>query len=151
MGPVTEALSSASHARQPAALLPVAQRTNPERSFTAEVRALRLGDGEICPRARGILPSPRAILQSGVPMSAAIRARPFSHLVDVLVESQDLLDELGVHLETAPTNSSAARFLVPRSTSVLRRLCHLEVDRRDQRGRRRAQQPRIARRNRRRP
>ncbi len=34
--------------------LPVAQRTNPERSFTEEVRALRLGEGEVF-RGAGIL------------------------------------------------------------------------------------------------
>jgi indolepyruvate ferredoxin oxidoreductase alpha subunit len=61
---------------QPAAQLPVTQRTDPERSFAEEVRALRLGDGEI--------------------------------FRDVLVESQDLLDELGVHLETCTKKSSAA-------------------------------------------
>ena len=36
---------------------------------------------------------------------------PVSHLVDVLVESQDLLDELGVHLETCTNESSAAALL----------------------------------------
>src|SRR5258708_2314018 len=35
-------------------LVPVAQRTNPERSFREEVRALRLGEGEVF-RGEGIL------------------------------------------------------------------------------------------------
>jgi indolepyruvate ferredoxin oxidoreductase alpha subunit len=35
-------------------LIPVAQRTDPERSFEEEVRALRLGDGEVF-RGEGIL------------------------------------------------------------------------------------------------
>lgn len=42
---------------QPAARFPISQRTNPERSFTAEVRALRLGDGEIF-RGEGIMAEP---------------------------------------------------------------------------------------------
>ena len=45
--------------------LPVAQRTNPERSFTEEVRALRLGEGEVF-RGEGILAVTKAILQAGV-------------------------------------------------------------------------------------
>jgi indolepyruvate ferredoxin oxidoreductase alpha subunit len=79
--------------------IPVAQRTNPERSFTEEVRALRLGDGEVF-RGEGILAVTKAILQSGVAYVGGYQGAPVSHLVDVLVESQDLLDELGVHLET---------------------------------------------------
>src|SRR5205807_5639799 len=90
--------------------LPVAQRTNPERSFTEEVRALRLGDGEIF-RGEGILAVTKAILQSGVAYVGGYQGAPVSHLVDVLVESQDLLDELGVHLETCTNESSAAAML----------------------------------------
>jgi hypothetical protein len=36
---------------------------------------------------------------------------PVSHLVDVLVESRDLLDELGVHLETCTNEASACAML----------------------------------------
>src|SRR3990167_1336481 len=90
--------------------LPVAQRTNPERSFTEEVRALRLGQGEIF-RGEGILAVTKAILQAGVAYVGGYQGAPVSHLVDVLVESQDLLDELGVHLETCTNESSAAALL----------------------------------------
>jgi indolepyruvate ferredoxin oxidoreductase alpha subunit len=45
--------------------IPVAQRTNPERSFSEEVRSLRLGQGEVF-RGEGILAVTKAILQSGV-------------------------------------------------------------------------------------
>src|SRR5476651_2788359 len=90
--------------------LPVAQRTNPERSFKEEVRALRLGDGEVF-RGEGILAVTKAILQSGVAYVGGYQGAPVSHLVDVLVESQDLLDELGVHLETCTNESSAAALL----------------------------------------
>ena len=95
---------------QPAAQLPVSQRTNPERSFTEEVRALRLGEGEVF-RGEGILAVTKAILQSGVAYVGGYQGAPVSHLVDVLVESQDLLDELGVHLETCTNESSAAALL----------------------------------------
>src|SRR5476651_2519735 len=90
--------------------LPVAQRTNPERSFKEEVRALRLGDGEVF-RGEGILAVTKAILQSGVAYVGGYQGAPVSHLVDVLVESQDLLDELGVHLETCTNEASAAALL----------------------------------------
>ena len=90
--------------------LPVAQRTNPERSFAEEVRSLRLGQGEIF-RGEGILAVTKAILQAGVAYVGGYQGAPVSHLVDVLVESQDLLDELGVHLETCTNESSAAALL----------------------------------------
>src|SRR5882672_11567802 len=60
---------------QPAAQLPVAQRTNPERSFAEEVRALRLGDGEIF-RGEGILAVTKAILQSGVAYVGGYQGAP---------------------------------------------------------------------------
>jgi indolepyruvate ferredoxin oxidoreductase alpha subunit len=90
--------------------VPVAQRTNPERSFAEEVRQLRLGNGEVF-RGEGILAVTKAILQSGVAYVGGYQGAPVSHLVDVLVESQDLLDGLGVHLETCTNESSAAALL----------------------------------------
>ncbi|WIM09611.1 indolepyruvate ferredoxin oxidoreductase subunit alpha [Enhydrobacter sp.] len=90
--------------------LPIAQRTNPERSFRQEVRALRLGKGEVF-RGEGILAVTKAILQSGVAYVGGYQGAPVSHLVDVLIESQDLLDELGVHLETCTNEASAAALL----------------------------------------
>src|SRR4030088_1395207 len=87
--------------------IPVAQRTNPERSFSEEVRSLRLGEGEIF-RGDATPAVTKAILQSGVAYVGGYQGAPVSHLVDVLVESQDLLDELGVHLETCTNEASAA-------------------------------------------
>src|ERR1700744_4189692 len=81
-----------------------------ERSFKKEVDALRLGDGEVF-RGEGILAVTKAILQSGVAYVGGYQGAPVSHLVDVLVESQDLLDELGVHLETCTNEASAAAML----------------------------------------
>src|SRR5258706_9933602 len=89
---------------------PLAQRTNPERSFSEEVRSLRLGNGQLF-RGEGILAVTKAILQSGVAYVGGYQGAPVSHLVDVLVESQDLLDELGVHLETCTNEASAAALL----------------------------------------
>ena len=71
---------------------------------------MRLGDGEIF-RGEGILAVTKAILQSGVAYVGGYQGAPVSHLVDVLVESQDLLDELGVHLETCTNEASAAALL----------------------------------------
>ena len=76
--------------------LPVAQRTNPERSFTEEVRALRLGQGETF-RGEGILAVTKALLQSGVSYVGGYQGSPISHLMDVLADAKDVLDELGVH------------------------------------------------------
>jgi indolepyruvate ferredoxin oxidoreductase alpha subunit len=88
----------------------IVQKTNPERSFKEEVRSLRLGNGETF-RGEGILAVTKAILQAGVGYVGGYQGAPVSHLVDVLVESQDLLDELGVHLETCTNESSAAALL----------------------------------------
>src|SRR6266702_5814550 len=81
-----------------------------ERSFKTEAQALRLGAGEVF-RGEGILAVTKAILQSGVAYVGGYQGAPVSHLVDVLVESQDLLDELGVHLETCTNEASAAALL----------------------------------------
>ncbi|TXL72708.1 indolepyruvate ferredoxin oxidoreductase subunit alpha [Vineibacter terrae] len=89
---------------------PAAARTNPERSFAEEVRSLRLGAGEVF-RGEGVLAVTKALLQSGVAYVGGYQGAPMSHLVDVLVESQDLLDELGVHLETCTNEAAAAALL----------------------------------------
>ncbi|MBM3644634.1 MAG: indolepyruvate ferredoxin oxidoreductase subunit alpha [Alphaproteobacteria bacterium] len=87
-----------------------ARRTNPERSFSHEVKSLRLGAGETF-RGEGVLAVTKAILQAGVGYVGGYQGAPMSHLVDVLVEAQDLLDELGVHLETCTNEASAAALL----------------------------------------
>jgi indolepyruvate ferredoxin oxidoreductase alpha subunit len=81
-----------------------------ERSFKEEVKSLRLGDGETF-RGEGILAVTKAILQAGVGYVGGYQGAPVSHLVDVLVDAQDLLDELGVHLETCANEASAAALL----------------------------------------
>ena len=73
-----------------------------ERSFKKEVEALKLGDGETF-HGEGILAVTKALLQSGVSYVGGYQGAPISHLIDVLVDAEDIMDELGVHLETART------------------------------------------------
>ncbi|HET7849905.1 MAG TPA: indolepyruvate ferredoxin oxidoreductase subunit alpha, partial [Pseudolabrys sp.] len=81
-----------------------------ERSFKKEVQALRLGDGDIF-RGEGILAVTKALLQSGVSYVGGYQGAPVSHLLDVLVDAEDILSELGVHLETCSNEASAAAML----------------------------------------
>jgi indolepyruvate ferredoxin oxidoreductase alpha subunit len=81
-----------------------------ERSFKKEIQALTLGDGEIF-RGEGILAVTKALLQSGVSYVGGYQGAPVSHLLDVLVEAQDVLAELGVHVETCTNEASAAAML----------------------------------------
>src|SRR6185295_1925296 len=81
-----------------------------ERSFAKEVEALRLGDGETF-RGEGILAVTKALLQSGVAYVGGYQGAPVSHLLDVLVDAEDIMAELGVHLETCTNEASAAAML----------------------------------------
>ena len=81
-----------------------------ERSFAKEVEALKLGDGEIF-RGEGILAVTKALLQSGVSYVGGYQGAPVSHLIDVMVEAEDLLHTLGVHVETCTNEASAAAML----------------------------------------
>jgi indolepyruvate ferredoxin oxidoreductase, alpha subunit len=81
-----------------------------ERSFKREVQALRLGDGETF-RGEGILAVTKALLQSGVSYVGGYQGAPVSHLMDVLVDAQDIIGDLGVHLETCTNEAAAAAML----------------------------------------
>ena len=81
-----------------------------ERSFKKEVQALKLGDGETF-QGEGILAVTKALLQSGVSYVGGYQGAPVSHLLDVLVDAQDIMSELGVHLETCANEASAAAML----------------------------------------
>ncbi|MEA2928424.1 MAG: indolepyruvate ferredoxin oxidoreductase, alpha subunit [Hyphomicrobiales bacterium] len=81
-----------------------------ERSFSKEVEALKLGDGETF-RGEGILAVTKALLQSGVAYVGGYQGAPVSHLIDVLVDAEDIMAELGVHLETCTNEASAAAML----------------------------------------
>jgi indolepyruvate ferredoxin oxidoreductase, alpha subunit len=81
-----------------------------ERSFKREVEALRLGAGETF-RGEGILAVTKALLQAGVSYVGGYQGAPVSHLLDVMVEAEDLLADLGVHVETCANEASAAAML----------------------------------------
>jgi indolepyruvate ferredoxin oxidoreductase alpha subunit len=81
-----------------------------ERSFKAQVEALRLRDGAVF-RGEGILAVTKALLQSGVSYVGGYQGAPVSHLLDVLVDAEDMMAELGVHLETCTNEASAAAML----------------------------------------
>lgn len=81
-----------------------------ERSFKKEVELLRRGDGEVF-EGEGILAVTKALLQSGVSYVGGYQGAPISHLMDVLVDSEDLMSELGIHLETCTSEAAAAAML----------------------------------------
>jgi indolepyruvate ferredoxin oxidoreductase alpha subunit len=81
-----------------------------ERSFTKEVETLRLGAGQEF-RGEGILAVTKALLQSGVSYVAGYQGAPISHLMDVLADAEDILDELGVHFEVSASEAAAAATL----------------------------------------
>jgi indolepyruvate ferredoxin oxidoreductase alpha subunit len=83
-----------------------------ERSFTEEVKKLRLGAGDEF-RGEGILAVTKALLQSGVAYVGGYQGAPISHLMDVLgdAQQQGILDELGVHFESSASEAAAAAML----------------------------------------
>jgi indolepyruvate ferredoxin oxidoreductase alpha subunit len=81
-----------------------------ERSFKKEVELLRLGDGDIF-RGEGILAVTKGLLQSGVSYVGGYQGAPVSHLIDVLVDAEDLMAELGIHVETCVNEAAAAAML----------------------------------------
>jgi indolepyruvate ferredoxin oxidoreductase alpha subunit len=81
-----------------------------ERQFTEEIESLKLGDGETF-RGEGILAVTKALLQSGVSYVGGYQGAPVSHLLDVMVQAKDYMDELGVHVEACTSEASAAAML----------------------------------------
>src|SRR5262249_29886607 len=81
-----------------------------ERSFKKEVQALTLGEGATF-HGEGILAVTKALLQSGVSYVGGYQGAPVSHLLDVLVDAEDIIGDLGVHLETCTNEASAAAML----------------------------------------
>jgi indolepyruvate ferredoxin oxidoreductase alpha subunit len=74
------------------------------------VQALKLGEGETF-HGEGILAVTKALLQSGVSYVGGYQGAPVSHLLDVLVDAEDIIGDLGVHLETCTNEASAAAML----------------------------------------
>jgi len=81
-----------------------------ERSFKTEVQKLRLGAGDEF-RGEGILAVTKALLQAGVSYIAGYQGSPISHLMDVLADASDILDELGIHFEQSASEATAAATL----------------------------------------
>src|SRR5919205_4368884 len=81
-----------------------------EVSFEREIRSLRLGSGEVF-HGEGILAVTKALLQSGVSYVGGYQGAPVSHLLDVMVQAREYLDELGVHVEACTSEASAAAML----------------------------------------
>jgi indolepyruvate ferredoxin oxidoreductase alpha subunit len=81
-----------------------------ERSFKEEVQKLRLGDGETF-HGEAILAVTKALLQSGVSYVGGYQGAPVSHVMDVLNDARDILDQLGVHVETNANEAGAAAML----------------------------------------
>ena len=81
-----------------------------ERSFAKEVKSLRLGEG-VEFRGEGILAVTKALLQSGVGYVGGYQGAPISHLMDVLADAEEILNELGVHFEASASEATAAAML----------------------------------------
>ncbi|TPQ38468.1 indolepyruvate ferredoxin oxidoreductase [Bradyrhizobium guangdongense] len=86
-----------------------------ERSFAREVEDLRLGNGDTF-RGEGILAITKALLQSGVAYVGGYQGSPISHLMDVLADAKDVLDDLGVVFQSSANEAAAAAML---SASVM--------------------------------
>ncbi len=81
-----------------------------ERSFAKEVQQLKIGAGEEF-RGEGILAITKALLQCGVGYVAGYQGAPISHLMDVLTDAEDIMEELGVHLEASASEAAAGATL----------------------------------------
>jgi indolepyruvate ferredoxin oxidoreductase, alpha subunit len=81
-----------------------------ERSFKQEVEKLKLGEGETF-HGEAILAVTKALLQSGVAYVGGYQGAPVSHVMDVLNDAREILDELGVHVEANANEAGAAAML----------------------------------------
>jgi len=81
-----------------------------ERSFAHEVTKLRDGAGTTF-SGEGILAVTKALLQSGVAYVGGYQGAPISHLMDVLGDSHEVLEELGVYFENSASEATAAAML----------------------------------------
>ncbi|GAB2825660.1 indolepyruvate ferredoxin oxidoreductase subunit alpha [Alpinimonas psychrophila] len=81
-----------------------------ERSFAKEVKLLRQGAGSEL-HVEGILAVTKALLQSGVSYVGGYQGAPISHLMDVLSDAKEILDELDVYFENSASEATAAAML----------------------------------------
>ncbi len=81
-----------------------------ERSFKKEVEHLRKGTGDVF-TGEGILAITKALLENGVGYVGGYQGAPISHLMDVLSDAQELLEELDVRFEANASEAAAAAML----------------------------------------
>jgi indolepyruvate ferredoxin oxidoreductase alpha subunit len=81
-----------------------------ERSFKHEVEKLKIAPGAEF-EGEGILAVTKALLQSGVAYVGGYQGSPVSHLMDVLADASETLDELGVHFDSSASEATAAAML----------------------------------------
>ena len=81
-----------------------------ERSFKHEVEKLKIAPGAEF-EGEGILAVTKALLQSGVAYVGGYQGSPVSHLMDVLADASEILDELGVHFDSSASEATAAAML----------------------------------------
>ena len=81
-----------------------------EISFSQEIKSLALGQGQTF-HGEGILAITKGLLQSGVAYVGGYQGAPVSHLLDVMVQAKDYMDQLGVHVEACANEASAAAML----------------------------------------
>ncbi len=93
-----------------------------ERSFKEEVKQLGIGAGTEF-RGEAILAVTKALLQSGVSYVSGYQGAPISHLIDVLNDANDLLQELGVRFESSANEAAAAAALAVSVNYPLRGAC----------------------------
>lgn len=93
-----------------------------ERSFKEEVKQLKLGDGEEF-KGEAILAVTKALLQSGVSYVSGYQGAPISHLIDVLNDANEMLEELGVRFESSANEAAAAASLAVSVNYPLRGAC----------------------------
>lgn len=81
-----------------------------ERSFKREIASLKLGAGDVF-HGEAIVAVTKALLQSGVSYVGGYQGAPIGHLLDVLSDASEILDEYGVHFEANISEASAAAML----------------------------------------
>ncbi len=81
-----------------------------EVSFHDKIASLKLGEGDTF-HGEGILAVTKALLQSGVSYVGGYQGAPISHLLDVMVQARDYMQELGVHVEPCTSEAAAAAML----------------------------------------
>ena len=81
-----------------------------ERSFKKEVAKLRLAAGSEF-HGEGILAVTKALLECGVGYVGGYQGAPISHLMDVLFDAREILEELGIRFESNASEASAVAML----------------------------------------